>query len=142
MSLGEKGQVISCRSVCFRNEPAKCCTRGIRVLPTLLSVWVKNPTDAMISWILSHDISMEKYPQGLYIGLSGIAWVFWGLGMRKLAFKIDEDDIRAIHCCGMNPVYLLWCGGVRFSVSVFPQGNWGYLLVRASDTCWGPTHQG
>ncbi len=42
----------------------------------------------VISWMLAHDISKDKYPPGLYLGLSGIAWVFWKLGLQKLALQL------------------------------------------------------
>ena len=102
-----------------------CLERKDRLFPADPTVFVTNPLsvahgasgiayafkylgdesiDAVISWMLSHDISTEKYPPGLYIGLSGIAWVFWTLGLRKLALKLmkmasnhpllwDESDI-------------------------------------------------
>ena len=44
--------------------------------------------DKVISWMLTHEISEETYPPGLYVGLSGIAWVFWKLGHKELALKL------------------------------------------------------
>jgi serine/threonine protein kinase len=38
-------------------------------------------------WILDHDISNEIYPPGLYLGLSGIAWVLLEIGAREEAEK-------------------------------------------------------
>ena len=35
----------------------------------------------------AREISKETYPPGLYVGLSGIAWVFWKLGHTELALK-------------------------------------------------------
>ena len=45
-------------------------------------------SDKVISWMLRHEISEENYPPGLYVGLSGIAWVFWKLGQKELALKL------------------------------------------------------
>ncbi len=45
-------------------------------------------SDKVISWMLTQDISEDKYPPGLYLGLSGIAWVFWKLGLKELSLKL------------------------------------------------------
>ena len=45
-------------------------------------------SDKIISWMLTREISKEAYPPGLYVGLSGIAWVFWKLGQKELALKL------------------------------------------------------
>lgn len=45
-------------------------------------------SDKIISWMLTREISKETYPPGLYVGLSGIAWVFWKLGQKELALKL------------------------------------------------------
>ena len=45
-------------------------------------------SDKVISWMLRQDISKDIYPPGLYVGLSGIAWVFWKLGQKELALKL------------------------------------------------------
>ena len=44
--------------------------------------------DKVISWMLMHEVSKDRYPPGLYLGLSGIAWVFWKLGLKELALKL------------------------------------------------------
>ena len=44
--------------------------------------------DEVISWMLAHDISNDKYPPGLYLGISGIAWVFWKIGLQKFALQL------------------------------------------------------
>ena len=54
-------------------------------------------SDKVISWMLTQEISKETYPPGLYVGLSGIAWVFWKLGQKELALKLmkmaSEHDL-------------------------------------------------
>ena len=45
-------------------------------------------SDKVISWMLTQEISKDTYPPGLYVGLSGIAWVFWKLGQKELALKL------------------------------------------------------
>ncbi|MCY4567557.1 MAG: class III lanthionine synthetase LanKC [Candidatus Poribacteria bacterium] len=44
--------------------------------------------DRVISWMLTHEISGDNYPPGLYLGLSGIAWMFWKLGLKELSLKL------------------------------------------------------
>ena len=45
-------------------------------------------SNKIISWMLRHEIFKDTYPPGLYVGLSGIAWVFWKLGQKELALKL------------------------------------------------------
>ena len=45
-------------------------------------------SDQVVTWMLSQEISSDKYPPGLYIGLSGIAWVFWHLEQQKIALQL------------------------------------------------------
>ena len=88
--------------------------RSDRLFPSDPSVFVTNPLsvangaagvahalsfiegelpDKVISWMLTHEISKENYPAGLYLGLSGIAWVFWELEQKELALKIMEMTV-------------------------------------------------
>ena len=48
-------------------------------------------SDRIIAWMLERDISNEKYPPGLYLGLSGIAWVLWKLGQQKFALQLMKS---------------------------------------------------
>ncbi|MGH2441950.1 MAG: class III lanthionine synthetase LanKC [Chloroflexota bacterium] len=41
----------------------------------------------LAAWILSRPITADLYPPGLYLGLSGIAWVLYDLGFDELAVK-------------------------------------------------------
>ena len=45
-------------------------------------------SDEVIAWMLSQEISNDKYTPGLYLGLSGIAWVFWHLEQREIALQL------------------------------------------------------
>ena len=40
------------------------------------------------TWMLTHHITQEKYPAGLYMGLSGIAWVLWECGLEEIAVQV------------------------------------------------------
>lgn len=39
-------------------------------------------------WILKQEVSIEKYPPGLYVGMAGIAWTLLALGYREEAERI------------------------------------------------------
>ena len=71
----------------FLTNPLSVAHGAAGVAHALLCLEGKVP-DKVISWMLAHDISSEKYPPGLYLGLSGIAWVFWELGLQKLALQL------------------------------------------------------
>jgi hypothetical protein len=43
---------------------------------------------AVLDWILSRPLASNEYPPGLYMGLSGIAWVFLELGLRERAEEV------------------------------------------------------
>ncbi|NOK59423.1 MAG: protein kinase/lanthionine synthetase C family protein [Chloroflexi bacterium AL-W] len=49
------------------------------------------------AWMLTHDISQDKYPAGLYMGLSGIAWVLWECGLEDMATQL-------LHKAGEHPL--------------------------------------
>jgi serine/threonine protein kinase len=44
----------------------------------------------LIDWILAHEINRETYAPGLYMGMSGIAWVLLETGERKEAERVFE----------------------------------------------------
>jgi hypothetical protein len=48
----------------------------------------------VLAWILSRSIAQEDYPPGLYLGLAGIAWLFWELGLGEVALQVHRiaDD--------------------------------------------------
>ena len=48
-------------------------------------------SDKVITWMLSQEISNEKYTPGLYLGLSGIAWVFWVLEQQEIALRLMKS---------------------------------------------------
>ena len=39
-------------------------------------------------WILNEEITLEKYPPGLYVGMAGIAWTLLAIGQRERAEKM------------------------------------------------------
>ncbi|WP_214483784.1 class III lanthionine synthetase LanKC [Bacillus sp. SM2101] len=43
-----------------------------------------------INWVLKQEITCEKYPQGLYVGLSGIAWALSIIGLKDYATDVME----------------------------------------------------
>jgi serine/threonine protein kinase len=57
-------------------------------IKTLTGSVPQNITD----WILRQKIGAENYPPGLYLGLTGIAWVFWELGFTDLAERLMHDS--------------------------------------------------
>lgn len=45
---------------------------------------------AAIDWILRHKITPDAYPPGLYLGLTGIAWVLLDLGLENEAVQLMD----------------------------------------------------
>jgi hypothetical protein len=45
----------------------------------------------VLDWILSRGVSRERYTPGLYLGLSGVAWVLLELGAREQAERLMES---------------------------------------------------
>ncbi|TCS96453.1 class III lanthionine synthetase LanKC [Hazenella coriacea] len=39
------------------------------------------------AWLLTQSVDHNSYPPGLYIGLAGISWALWEIGMEDLALK-------------------------------------------------------
>ena len=50
--------------------------------------------DQVVAWMLEREISNEKYTPGLYLGLSGIAWVYWKLGQHELALQLMKSAVK------------------------------------------------
>ncbi len=71
----------------FRTNPLSVAHGAAGVAYALLSLEGK-VSEKVITWMLSQEISNDKYPPGLYLGLSGIAWVFWKLGQQKIALQL------------------------------------------------------
>lgn len=45
-------------------------------------------SDSVLEWIQGQPISVNEYPPGLYVGLSGISWALLDLGLRERAEEI------------------------------------------------------
>ena len=71
----------------FMTNPLSVAHGASGVVYTLSCIESEVP-DKIISWMLTHEVSEDKYTPGLYLGLSGIAWVFWKLGLKELALKL------------------------------------------------------
>ena len=71
----------------FMTNPLNLANGASGVAHMFLSVEGKVP-DKVIAWMLSHEISQENYPPSLYVGLSGIAWVFWKLELQEIALRV------------------------------------------------------
>ena len=71
----------------FMTNPLSVANGAAGVANALFSI-EGEVSDKIISWMLTREISKEAYPPGLYVGLSGIAWVFWKLGHTELALKL------------------------------------------------------
>ena len=71
----------------FLTNPLSVAHGAAGVAHALASIEDKVP-EGVISWMLTQEISKERYTPGLYLGLSGIAWVFWELGLNGLALKL------------------------------------------------------
>ncbi len=41
-----------------------------------------------LNWILRHDLTDDRYPAGLYVGLSGIAWVLTDFGLDDIGASV------------------------------------------------------
>ena len=48
-------------------------------------------SERVITWMLTQEISNYKYTPGLYLGLSGIAWVYWTLGQHRMALQLMKS---------------------------------------------------
>src|SRR5579864_5066785 len=73
----------------FATNPLSLAYGAGGVAYMLERVTGKSP-DSAVDWILSHTISRETYAPGLYIGMSGIAWVLLEMGQHQEAAKIFQ----------------------------------------------------
>ena len=91
MSLDRMDRLFPADPAVFLTNPLSIAHGAAGVAYTLSCLEGKVP-DKVISWMLAHDISKDKYPPGLYLGLSGIAWVFWKIGLQKLALQLMKTS--------------------------------------------------
>ncbi len=56
-----------------------------------LKEFLGNLPDNIGEWILAHKVDNEKYPPGLYIGLSGMAWVLAEIGFLEKAKEYMKE---------------------------------------------------
>ena len=71
----------------FLTNPLSISHGAAGVAYTLLHLEGEVPA-GVVSWMLAKEISKDQYPPGLYLGISGIAWVFSELGLKEIALKL------------------------------------------------------
>jgi lantibiotic modifying enzyme len=74
----------------FNTNPLNVAHGATGVLYGLLKTGGDIPQSAL-SWLLSHEITNDEYPPGIYVGLAGMAWVFWELGLEEEALKLMDQ---------------------------------------------------
>ena len=89
MSFHRRDRLFPADVSVFNTNPLSVA-HGATGVAYALSCIEGNVPDTIISWMLGHNISNDKYPPGLYIGISGIAWVFLKLGLQKPALQLMQ----------------------------------------------------
>lgn len=87
MSLHRTDRLFPADPAVFSTNPLNVAHGATGVAYALKTLEGK-VSERVISWMLARDISAEKYTPGLYLGTSGIAWVYWKLGLEKLALEL------------------------------------------------------
>lgn len=89
MSLDRTDRLFPADPAVFSTNPLSVAHGAAGVAYTLKSLEGEVPEQVM-TWMLAQDISPEKYTPGLYLGISGIAWVYWKLGLENFALQLME----------------------------------------------------
>ena len=126
MSLNRKDRLFPADPHVFTTNPLSLANGASGVAYMFLTVEGKVP-DKIISWMLSHEISQENYPPGLYVGLSGIAWVFWKLGLQEVALKIIR---MAVNHPLLGESLDIYCGSAGFGLSCL------FFYLQTKDAYW------
>lgn len=74
----------------FATNPLSLAHGACGVAHALHRMKGKVPSE-ILDWILSRNVSRERYTPGLYIGLSGVAWVLLELGAREQAEQLMKS---------------------------------------------------
>ena len=90
-------------------------------------------SDKVISWMLTREISKETYPPGLYVGLSGIAWVFWKLGQKELALKLMKMAADHDLLWDLSDIYYGTAGFGLACLYFYKETGDAYWLEKAAD---------
>ena len=126
MDLQRKDRLFPADPSVFMTNPLSVAHGASGVAYALSSIEGEVP-DEVISWMLSQQISKDTYTPGLYLGLSGIAWVFWKLGL-------NEAALRLIKMAADHP--LLWdlpdvfYGAAGFGITCL------YFYAETDDAYW------
>ncbi|MGH8542164.1 MAG: class III lanthionine synthetase LanKC [Gammaproteobacteria bacterium] len=75
--------------IMFDTNPLSFAYGACGTLYTLDQLGAPLP-DELVAWVLSKQLTCESYPPGLYVGLSGIAWVLGSLGLDEVALKVAK----------------------------------------------------
>ncbi|MGM7683317.1 class III lanthionine synthetase LanKC [Cytobacillus sp. Hm23] len=71
----------------FRTNPLSLAHGAVGVGYALSKIKGEVPS-SIKSWILMKNISNDTYSPGLYLGLSGIAWGLWDIGLEERAIQV------------------------------------------------------
>jgi serine/threonine protein kinase len=74
----------------FATNPLSLAYGAAGVAYALYKLTGKLP-EAAIDWMLRHQITSARYPCGLYVGMSGIAWSFVDMGITEPAEKLFQS---------------------------------------------------
>ncbi|MCD6578241.1 lanthionine synthetase C family protein [bacterium] len=75
----------------FTTNPLNIAYGACGIIEFLLDINVdKKISNKFYNWVLNHEINDNIYPPGLYVGLSGIAWVLEEGGFKDEAVKIMD----------------------------------------------------
>ncbi|MBD2847468.1 lanthionine synthetase C family protein [Paenibacillus sp. IB182496] len=74
----------------FNTNPLNVAVGAMGVLYSMHKTGAKIPTSAY-AWVFSQNINNDNYPPGLYMGISGISWVFWDLGFKERAMRLMDQ---------------------------------------------------
>ena len=126
MSFHRKDRLFPSDPTVFITNPLSIAHGAAGVAYTLSAIEGEVP-DKVISWMLTHEISKDTYPPGLYLGLSGIAWVFWELGLKEVALKLMRMAANHALLWELSDIYY---GAAGFGLACL------YFHKETSDAYW------
>ncbi|HEY0515126.1 MAG TPA: class III lanthionine synthetase LanKC [Thermoanaerobaculia bacterium] len=139
----------------FETNPLSVAHGACGVAYALQRITGKVPQD-VLDWIQSRPLVPEEYPPGLYVGLSGIAWVLLELGLRKRAEEVmgmanghplkwrSPDLFHGASGWGMSQLrFFLATGDEAYLARAEEAGRFLETSRKEEeDRCWWPSAQG
>jgi serine/threonine protein kinase len=130
----------------FQTNPLSIAYGACGPLLLLNDFGVQLPDDIR-TWLLSHELRVSEYTPSLYLGLSGIAYTYWRLGLRDqathaLSLAFESDLLYAspglflgAAGCGLVSLQMyLWTRDERF---VAQAATIGSRLLESADEAVG-----